>query len=300
MEHDLTGKVAVVVGGGQTPGPGIGNGRAISLDLARHGATVVAAAQHLDRAQTTVDAIKEEGGEGWAYELNVIYRDQVAGLFKAVKEKYGRIDIMVYNVGVNLKHDFATNSATLEDINHVFDVDLVGCIWSTLECAPIMVEQETGGSIVNISSISSKQNGTGIAIGFGIYALSKAGMNHWSSLSASHYAPLGVRINTLILGPVTSSYSGPVVQDLLGGTSAAISKATSDAAVPLKGGRKTVWETAHAVTFLSSDEAKFITGTELAVDGGVRLRVGPDPEMIKIRAQRAVDELEEAELKKGG
>lgn len=295
MEHDLTGKIAVVVGGGQTPGPGIGNGRAMCLDFARHGATVVAAARHLDRAQGTIDMIEEEGGKGWAYELDVIHRDQVAGLFKAVKEKYGRIDIMVYNVGVNLTFDHATNTATLENINHVFDVDLVGCIWSTLECAPIMVEQETGGSIVNISSIGSKQNGSGITLGYGIYGMSKAAVNHWGSLSANYYAPMGVRINTLILGPVTSSYSGAVVQDLSGGISAELAKATSDAAVPLKGGRKTVWETAHAVTFLCSDEAQFITGMEFVLDGGASLQKGPDPGMVKIKAAEAVRKLKEEE-----
>lgn len=284
MEHDLSGKVAVVVGGGQKPGPGIGNGRMICLDLARHGATVVAAARHQERAQATVDMIEAEGGKGWAYELDVVDRDQCEKMFKTVKEKFGSVDIMVYNVGVSLEFDQEKNTATLEAVNRLIDVDMVGCVWCTLECAPIMAEQENGGSIVNVSSIASKQNGTGVNLGFAMYALSKAGMNKWGDISARHFAPMGVRINTLVLGPVRSVMGISDLQGLMGGISAEAADKIGDLAVLLKGGRKTVEETAHAVTFLSSDEAKFVTGMEFILDGGASHAKGPDPELIMMKA----------------
>lgn len=287
MEHDLTGRVAVVVGGGQMPGEGLGNGRATCLGLARHGATVVAVARHLDRAQATIDMIEEEGGKGWAYAMDVVHRDQCAKLFQDVKEKYGRVDIMVYNVGVNLDFDYATNTATLEAVNRLLDVDLVGCVWCTLECAPIMAEQETGGAIVNVSSIASKQNGTGINIGFGFYALSKTAMNKWGELSARYYAPMGVRINTLVLGPVASIMGMEGLKHLEGGISKEEATKIHEGAVPLKGGRKTVWETANAITFLVSDEAKFVTGLEFVLDGGSTIARGPDPELLRLKIEMA-------------
>ncbi|MBQ6360155.1 MAG: SDR family oxidoreductase [Lachnospiraceae bacterium] len=284
IEHNMAGKVAVVVGGGQKPGPGIGNGRMICLDLARHGATVVVAARHLERAQATVDMIESEGGKAWAYELDVVDRAQCEGLFKATKEKFGSVDIMVYNVGVSLEFDQQANTATLEAVNRLIDVDMVGCVWCTLECAPIMAAQESGGSIVNVSSIASKQNGTGINLGFAMYALSKAGMNKWGDISARYYAPMGVRINTLVLGPVRSVMGISDLQGLMGGISAEAADKIGDLAVMLKGGRKTVEETAHAVTFLCSDEAKFVTGLEFILDGGASHGKGPDPELIMMKA----------------
>lgn len=293
MDHNLEGKVAVVVGGGQKPGPGIGNGRATCLDLARHGATVVAVARHLERAQTTVDAIEKEGGKGWAYEMDVVDREQCAKLFKDVKEKYGSVDIMVYNVGVSLEFDHEKNSASLEAVNRLIDVDLVGCVWCTLECAPIMAEQETGGSIVNVSSIASKQNGTGVNLGFAMYALSKAGMNKWGDISARYYAPMGVRINTLVLGPVKSVMGISDLQGLMGGVSAEAADKIGDFAVLLKGGRKTVWETANAITFLVSDEAKFVTGMEFILDGGASHAKGPDPEVINMKVAEYMASLKE-------
>ncbi|MDR2378985.1 MAG: SDR family oxidoreductase [Bifidobacteriaceae bacterium] len=287
MEHDLSGRVAVVVGGGQSPGPGLGNGRATCLGLSRHGATVVAVARHLDRAQTTIDMIAKEGGKGWAYAMDVVDRDQCAKLFQDVKDKYGRIDIMVYNVGITLEFDFETNTATLDAVNRLFDVDLVGCVWCTLECAPIMAEQETGGAIVNVSSIASRQNGTGVHVGYGFYALSKAAMNKWGELSARYYAPMGVRINTLVLGQVASIMGTEGVQYLQGGIDQDEAVARHDASVLLKGGRKTVWETANAITFLVSDEAKFVAGLEFVLDGGSTIARGPDPELLQLKMKMA-------------
>jgi NAD(P)-dependent dehydrogenase (short-subunit alcohol dehydrogenase family) len=283
MGHDLTGKVAVVVGGGQKPGDGIGNGRATCISLARQGAIVVPVARHLDRAQRTVDEIESEGGTGWAYEMDVVHRDQCAKLFKDVKEKFGHIDIMVYNVGTNLVFDYETNTTTPEAIHTLFDIDLTGSVWCTLECAPYMAENENGGAIVNVSSIASVQNQTGITLGFTFYSLAKAGMNKWTDLSSQYYAPMGIRINTLVLGPVKSIMGISDLQMLQGGVSAEQANITGDLAVPLKGGRKTVWETANAISFLVSDDAKFVTGIDFILDGGTSHPRGPSSELLAIK-----------------
>ncbi|MCL2164450.1 MAG: SDR family oxidoreductase [Oscillospiraceae bacterium] len=298
MDHDFKGKVAVVLGGGQMPGGeelgAMGNGRAICVDLARHGATVVPVGRNLDRVQATVDIIEKEGGKGWAYSADAIHRDQMAKLFKDVKEKYGRVDYMVYVIGTNLEFDHATNTATNDAVARLFHIDFTGCVWATLESAPYMIENETGGAIVNVSSIASKQNGTGISLGYGMYSCAKAAMNKWSELSAVYYAPLGVRINTLVLGPVRSVMGILDLTKLAGGISVERAEAQGNAAVLLKGGRKSTQETANAVTFLLSDESKFVTGLEFVLDGGTALRRGPDPEMVQIRTKQILEELEAA------
>ncbi len=292
MEHDLTGRVAVVIGGGQSAGDGIGNGRGICMNLARHGATVVAVARHQDRAQKTIDIIKEDCGmDGWAYAADATDRELMKKLFADVNEKYGHIDIMVYNAGVTLRFDPQTNTATLEDVNRLFDVDMVGYVWATLECAPYMEKQEKGGSIVCISSIASKQNGTGINIGYGLYAMSKSGMNKWSELAARYYAPKGIRVNTVVLGSVASTMGTDGIKNNEGtGMTDEMAKTIHDMSVPLKGGRQSTWETSNAVVFLVSDEAKFVTGLEFVLDGGATINRGPDPDLLQMRIAKLMSE----------
>jgi NAD(P)-dependent dehydrogenase (short-subunit alcohol dehydrogenase family) len=290
MEHDLSGRIAVVVGGGQMPGEGIGNGRAICLNLARHGATVVAAARHLERAQDTVDLIAQDsGGQGWAYEMDVADRAQCARLFADVKAKYGRVDIVVYNVGTTLDFDFATNAASLEAVNRLLDVDFVGWVWCCLEAGAVMEQQEQGGSMVCVSSIASLQNGTGINIGYGFYACAKAAMNKWAELAARHYAPRGIRINTLVLGPVTSIMGLEGLKGLEGGISSEEATKIHEGSVLLRGGRKSTWETGNAVVFLVSDEAKFVTGLQFVLDGGTTIPRGPDPELLQLKIKLAAE-----------
>ena len=283
MEHDLTGRVAVVVGGGQMPGEGIGNGRATCIGLARHGATVVAVARHLDRAQATIDMIEQEGGSGWAYEMDVVHRDQCAKLFRDVKEKYGRIDIMVYNVGVTLDFDHATNTATLEAVNRLFDIDLVGCAVHAGMC-PNHGEQETGGAIVNVFHCQQTKRDH-VNIG---YALCFIQGRHeqmgraCSKILCAYGSPYHTGI-----GARCQRHGLQGLRQLEGGIDKDQATKIHDSAVPLKGGRKTVWETANAITFLVSDEAKFVTGLEFILDGGSTIARGPDPELIKLKMQMA-------------
>lgn len=293
LDIDLSGKVAIVIGGGQQPGiAGLGNGRATSIMLARHGATVVPVARHLDRSQDTVDLIESEGGTGWAYAMDVSYREQCEKLCKDVYEKFGRIDSLIYSVGTNLVFDHASNTTTQEAVHALFDVDTIGCVWCTLEAAPYMEKNETGGAIVNVSSIASRCNGMGVSLGFAMYAMAKRAMNCWGELSALHYAPRGIRINTLVLGPVRSVMGVQDLTKLMGGMPAEVAEAQGNLAVNLKGGRKSVWETAFANTFLVSDAAKFITGMEFVLDGAASLPKGGDSRYIGMKVAELLAQYE--------
>jgi NAD(P)-dependent dehydrogenase (short-subunit alcohol dehydrogenase family) len=273
MDHDLTGKVAIVVGGGQQPGEGIGNGRAMCIMLARHGAKVMVAARHQSRAQDTVDMIKAEGGEATAYEMDATVKEDCKKLMEDTVAKYGRIDILIYNAGILPKWDYATNEITVEQFDAGIHVNLLGCTWCNLYVAPYMIKVG-GGVILNISSIASHVNATGVSIGVLAYGMAKAGMNHLTENVAWQYAPDGIRANTLVVGPVASVMGTVDTQRLLGDVSAQEAQSKHAEVVLLKGGRGSTWDTANTALFLVSDESKFITGREIVMDGGTTLSCG--------------------------
>lgn len=274
MDHDLTGKVAIVVGGGQQPGEGIGNGRAMSIMLARHGAKVLVAARHLERAQATVDMIKEDsGGEATAYAMDSTREEDCIKMMADTASLYGRIDILIYNAGVLPKWDHTTNKMTVEDFDAGIHVNLLGCTWCNIHVAPYMIKNG-GGVILNISSIASHVNATGISMGVLSYGMAKAGMNHLTEFIAFQYAPEGIRANTLVVGPVASVMGTKDTQRLLGGVSEEATIKRHTDVVILKGGRGSVWDTANTALFLVSDESKFITGREIVMDGGATLPCG--------------------------
>ncbi len=271
MDHDLTGRIAIVVGGGQTPGEQIGNGRATSIMLARHGAEVVVAARHLDRAQTTVDMISKEGGKGWAYEMDSSKKEECQRLIDDVIEKYGRLDILVYNAGINPKYDSIQNVMSDEEFNKCMDVNLLGAMYCNMFAASAMQEKNIRGVIVNVSSIASIQNRTGLSVGLCTYAFSKSGLNHLTEFVAVKYADYGIRANTLILGPVATVLGETETQHLLGDVSLEKAKEAHNDAIRLKGAKGTAWDAANAILFLVSDESQFITGQDLVVDGGATM-----------------------------
>lgn len=273
MDHDLTGKVAIVVGGGQQPGEGIGNGRAMSIMLARHGAKVLVAARHLDRAQDTVDMILAEGGEATAYAMDATQKELCKKMMEDTVALYGRIDILIYNAGILPKWDYATNEMTVEDFDLGMHVNLLGCTWCNLYVVPHMIKVG-GGAIVNISSIASHVNATGVNMGVLSYGMAKAGMNHLTECVAWQYAPEGIRANTLVVGPVASVMGTTDTKRLLGDVEEEVAVKKHKEVVQLKGGRGSTWDTANAALFLVSNESKFITGVELIMDGGVTLSCG--------------------------
>lgn len=269
---DLTGKVVVVVGAGQSPGPGMGNGRAISILAARNGAEVVAVDLNPAAVKATVEMIKAEGGNAYAIEADVADKDDCQRIFDTAMETSGRVDGMVYSVATNPPFDFETNSMTVENFNRGINVNMLGCFHCNLYAAQCMDKNpgDTTGSIVNISSIASVKNELGLNMGIMPYALGKCGLNQITELAAVQYAEAGIRVNTLMLGPINSVLANRETQSLFG---LAADEATEkhNEVVRLKMGRASVWESAYAALYLLSDESRFMTGQQIRLDGGATL-----------------------------
>lgn len=269
---DLSDKVVVVVGGGQQPGPGMGNGRAICIMAARHGAQVVAADRNIAAADETVAMIAAEGGRGYAIEADVTEVEDCRRIFDETVARSGRVDGMVYSVATNPPFDRETNTMTVENFDYGINVNMLGCYHCNLFAAQCMERNggDTTGSIVNLSSIASLKNEVGLNIGIMPYALGKCGLNYITELTAVQFAEAGVRANTLMLGPIDSVIGNHDSQELFGFEPVEVEQAYADV-VRLKMGRGTVWESAYAAVYLLADESRFMTGQQIRLDGGAAL-----------------------------
>jgi NAD(P)-dependent dehydrogenase (short-subunit alcohol dehydrogenase family) len=260
MAGRVAGKVALVAGGGQTPGETIGNGRATCILLAREGARVVVADRNLASAEETVSMIKAEGGEASAAQADVTDEAAVRDLITAVLARYGTLDILHNNVGASITLGDAT---ALEMTEEAFDrsvaVNLKGT-WLTCKHA-LPVLRQHGGSIVNISSMAAWE--TYPLIG---YKTMKAAVIALTQNLAAAHAADGVRVNTILPGLINTPMA--IEARVAQGVSREEVVAMRDRRIPL--GRKMgpAWDVAAAALFLHSDEARFITGVALPVDGG--------------------------------
>jgi NAD(P)-dependent dehydrogenase (short-subunit alcohol dehydrogenase family) len=266
MAGRLGGKTAVVVGAGQTPGETIGNGRATAILFAREGASVMCVDRVLDRAQETVAMIEQEGGKAIAYEADVTREDDCRALAAEAKQRLGRIDILHNNVGVGLR-DRSITQLQEADFDRILTVNLKG-MWLTIKHVLPVMREQGGGAIVNISSMAAVASSNLVA-----YGMSKAGVNKLTRITAAGNTQYMIRCNCIMPGLMDTPMA-------VGGRAAEQSRSTDeiraqrDAQVPL--GRKmgTAWDVAYAALFLASDEAKFITGAILPVDGGMSAGVG--------------------------
>jgi len=269
----LQGKTAIVIGAGQAPGETIGNGRAMAMLFAREGAEVLCVDRDLARADETVAAIEAEGGTAWSHAADIVRADDVAGIFDAALSRWQAIDILVNNVGIGVtgpQSDGPAHVASETAFDTTLDVNLKG-MWLTIKAAIPIMRARGAGSIVNISSLASVAGDTAIA-----YMVSKAAVNRLTLAVASSNAAYGVRCNAILPG-LMDTPMGIDATVAATGTSAAQVRAARNARVPLKGGMGDAWDTAYAALFLASDEAKYITGALLPVDGGFTTRVGnPD------------------------
>jgi NAD(P)-dependent dehydrogenase (short-subunit alcohol dehydrogenase family) len=260
MADRLRDKAALVLGAGSV-GEGVGNGRAIAALFAREGARVAGADLRLAAAQETARLIAKEGGTMHCIEADVT---KEADLLRAVDEAlraFGRIDILVNNVGGSIPGD--AEQITPEAWRGQFEFNLHYVYHSTRIVAPLMAKQG-GGSIVNISSIAGLRHlGNELAA----YAASKAGLQHFSRVCAVRYAPQGVRVNTVIPGLMNTPLVAERLARSQGGDAAALI-AKRNARTPT-GKMGDAWDVAWAVVYLASDEAKFVTGAEIVVDGAL-------------------------------
>ncbi|MEM7446132.1 MAG: SDR family NAD(P)-dependent oxidoreductase [Pseudomonadota bacterium] len=260
MAGRLADKVALVVGAGAS-GPGWGNGKATAVLFAREGATVAALDRNLDAARETADLIEGEGGLVKAIEADVANRDSLERGIDQTLDLYGRIDVLHYNVGIlTVGGPLETSEA---DWDRVMDVNLKGLFLAAKLVLPSMVERGAG-AIVAVSSIAAIR---WTKIPYVSYSTSKAAVVQFTRSVALQYARQGIRANTVLPGLMrTPMIEGPLKKHY--GDDSEAMMAERDAACPM-GHMGDAWDVANAALFLASDEARYVTGTELIVDGGL-------------------------------
>ncbi|MEC9345451.1 MAG: SDR family NAD(P)-dependent oxidoreductase [Pseudomonadota bacterium] len=263
----LAGKIAVVVGAGQTPGETIGNGRAMATLFARAGAKVVCVDRAIDRAGETVAAITTEGGTALAMAADVRSTADVDAMIAGSVREFGRIDIMVNNVGIGGGGDAPAHKLSEDALELILDVNLKGA-WRCIHAVLPAMRAQQGGAIVNISSLAAHAGGIQTA-----YEVSKAALNRLTTSVAIANARYGIRCNAVQPGLMDTPMAITGISTRRG-LDPAVVRAERDARVPLKGKMGSGWDTAYAALFLASDEAAFITGAILPVDGGGGARVG--------------------------
>lgn len=261
-EHRLDGRVAIVMGAGQTPGMTIGNGRATAVLLARAGAVVVCADRDLDSAGETAGMIAAEGGEAVGAEVDVTDDDHHRALVESVMETHGRIDILHNNVGV-ASGDSTAARIEPDAFDRLWQINVKGMYLAARHVVPVMREQRRG-SIINISSMAAKH-----AFPMLGYKTTKVAILGLTENLAAANARHGIRVNAILPGLMNTPMA--VEGRVAGGTPRDEVVAQRDRSVPL--GRKmgSAWDVANASLFLHSDEARFITGISLPVDGGMQV-----------------------------
>lgn len=263
----LHGKVAIITGAGCV-GPGWGNGRAAAVAFAREGAQVFAVDLRAEAMAETVERAeggKGEGGGILTHTCDVTEAAQVEGMVQACMAAFGRVDLLVNNVGGSARGGPVDLSQA--DWNRQLDYNLTSVFLACKYVIPQMVAQG-GGAIVNTASTSGLRWTGAAQVG---YAASKAGLIQFSRVTAVEFAPHKVRVNTVVPGQMhTPMVEARLAGQRAGGDVAALLRSRV-ARIPL-GFMGDGRDTAAAALFLASDEARFITGTEIIVDGGMTAR----------------------------
>jgi len=259
-------KVAVVVGAGQTPGDTVGNGRATAILFAREGARVVLVDCDLESALETQAMIEAEGGTCFSVKADVTSEENCKAFVDAAVETYGRIDILHNNVGIGGGDDEIL-TLTEESWDGIMSVNLKGMFLSSRSVLPVMREQR-GGSIINISSIAAICSTSIVA-----YKTSKAGVNALTHQIALENAKYNIRANAIMPGLMNTPMAIEGISKARGVPKEDLIR-QRDSSVPLGQKMGTAWDVAYAALFLASDEAKFVTGVLLPVDGGQSARIG--------------------------
>ena len=261
MSKRLEGKVAIVVGAGSTPGETMGNGRATSILFAREGASVMLVDRRLDSAEETKRMIDDEGGESFAFEADITRAADCKRMADTCIEKCGKIDILHNNVGIG--EGGGPVELSEEDWDKVVDINLKSMFLTCKYVLPYM-EKQGSGAIINISSMA--------AVRFAPYPMlpysaSKAGVNALTRSIGMQYAHQGISSNAIMPGLINTPMAIEGISVRLGIDKADLIQ-MRDAAVPMNH-MGDAWDVAYAALFLASEEAKYITGVILPVDGGL-------------------------------
>jgi NAD(P)-dependent dehydrogenase (short-subunit alcohol dehydrogenase family) len=248
----LKDRVAIVVGAGQSPGEGMGNGRATALTFAREGAKVLCVDHNLGSAQETVDMITAKDGTAAACKADVTKDADLKAMVADAMQRWGRIDILHNNVGVSLAGgDAELLAITEEAFDRCVAINLKSCILAAKHVIPIMRKQGSG-AIINISSMAAITTYPYVAY---------------------QNAEYGIRANVILPGLMNTPMAVDTRAREFKKTRAEV-EAERDRKVPLRRKMGTGWDVANAALFLASDEANFVTGVTLPVDGGASVRRG--------------------------
>ena len=261
MGDRLEGKVALVSGAGSS-GPGWGNGKATAVLFAREGARVLAADINLDAAVETKRIIEREGGICEAAAGDVSFAEDVAAVVDTCIAAFGRIDVLHNNVGiVEVGGPVETTEDSWDRVN---DVNLKSMFLTCKQVLPHMARQGKG-AIVNIASVSGIR---WLGVPYISYAATKAAVIQFTRVIALQYARSGIRANSILPGMMNTPMVHAAEVIAAYGGSAEEMVRRRDEQCPM-GRMGDAWDVAYAALFLASDEAKYITGTELVVDGGL-------------------------------
>lgn len=258
----LKGRIALILGAG-TSAPGVSIGKASSLAMSRAGASVAALDFNLAAAKEVTHEIEALGGKAIAYEADVANFDVMQSAITHVMEDFGRIDILQINAGIGRVGGPVETS--LEDWDRIQKVNVESILIAAKLVAPIMVKQGSG-SIIGVSSVAGMRY-----LGYPhlAYSVTKAAVTHFIKMLAQQYAGDGIRANTIVPGLIdTPRIQKNVAKVFDANADMDKTRRARDQQVPM-GRMGTPWEIASVATFLASDEASYITGTEIVVDGGL-------------------------------
>jgi NAD(P)-dependent dehydrogenase (short-subunit alcohol dehydrogenase family) len=263
LANRLQNKIALVFGAGSC-GPGWGNGKATAVAFAREGAKVIAVDRHLPAAEETAGIIAAEGGQCLAQQADVTKMPDVERVVRQAVQAHGGIDILHNNVGIAEVGGPVETSE--ESWDRVMDVNVKSMFLTCKAVLPVMLGHGAG-VIINISSIAGIRY---LGVPYISYAASKAAVNQFTRAIAMQYADKGIRANAILPGLMNT----PMVVESFQHLYSDINELTRvrDALCPMKK-MGDAWDVANAAVFLASDEAKYITGVLLPVDGGLICKV---------------------------
>jgi NAD(P)-dependent dehydrogenase (short-subunit alcohol dehydrogenase family) len=253
----LADKRVVVVGGGQTPGPSVGIGRACALTFAREGGRVLLVDREPTSMEETRSMIVDAGGWATTHVADITSEDDCRGIAAAAVRELGGVDVLYNGVGVHGYANFVDTTVDMWD--RVMDVNLKGMWLTCKHVVPLMAEQRSG-SVVNMSSGGAIRGG-----GATSYCVSKAGVNRLTLAIAAMYAKQDVRANAIMPGSIDTPMAiEGAVGDLGVSREQYVEQRLSWTPMTYKG---TAWDVANAALFFASDESRFVSGNCLTVDG---------------------------------
>jgi NAD(P)-dependent dehydrogenase (short-subunit alcohol dehydrogenase family) len=252
----LEGKVAIVTGAGSIR-EGIGNGKAVAVRFAREGASVFAIDLNPAAVEETAAMIRAEGGKVAIGTGDVSLKSECARLVAQASEAFGPATILHNNVGIGVPGEVADIGE--DQWKHAFAVNVDSMLFMTQAAVPAMIEAG-GGSIINVSTVASLRALPGVA-----YGTTKGAVNSLTTTLAGRLARHNIRVNAILPGYIDTPLVAPVWQN------ESIREANLRQVPMRRFG--TAWEIASVAAFLASDEASYVTGVLLPVDGGLLVRL---------------------------